>query len=67
MPVCMFYGRRTRFLLPGFVFFRGVGEEDGVRSSESYYVGLSISSVLQWVIRSESWALRLPEQVMCDE
>lgn len=48
-------------------FFRGVAEQDGVRLSKSYYAELSLSSVLQWVIRSESWALWLPEQVMCDE
>lgn len=41
-------------------FFRGVAEQDGVRLSEPYYAGLSLSSVLGWVIRSERWALRPP-------
>lgn len=41
-------------------FFRGVAEQDGVRLSEPYYAGLSLSSVLGWVIRSERWALWPP-------
>lgn len=48
-------------------FSWGVAEQDGLRLSESYYAGLSLSSELRWVIRSESWALWLPEQAMCDE